>query len=235
MEPMKIEKINSLFNCGFCRELFQTPVLLPCGEIICRKDLSSLVLPYDSSLISCCFCYKDHVRPVDDFPVVKRMVDLIELGNDKINFGKTYEYGVSLLKEFDRTIKELETIGKDPYYFVYNNLHEIKNQCDLRRENLKMDIDNYFDNILSEIDKYKAECESFGRTKSESISTKLNSYKSDLNDWKKSYDTVNLQEEVRDQVILKAKLAKLKLDLELNALKQNLLQNKMLKFEVRYF
>lgn len=226
---MKIEKINNLFHCGYCRQLFEMPVLLPCGEILCRKDLASLKSPYNDSMINCCFCYRDHQRPDEDFPVVKRIIDLIELGNAKINFGKTYEYGISLLKEIDQTIKTIEAIGQDPYYFVYNNLHELKTQCDLRRENLKLDIDNYFDNILTEIEKYRIECESF-KLNSEHIATKLDTYKLDLNDWKKAYDTVNLQEEVRDQVILKAKLSKVKLDLELNTLKQNLLQNKTLKF-----
>lgn len=225
MEPLKIEKINSLFTCTFCNEVFQTPVLLPCGETICQKDLIELQLEASSSTINCCFCYKQHHRPLEGFPVVKRIVDLIELGNDRINFGKTFEYGKNLLKDIDKTIKEFEFIHNDPSYYIYTCLQGLKNQCDIRRENLKLEIDNHFDMLLCEIEKFNIECESVMR-KSESLSNKLEGYRASLNEWKKSYDTVNLQEEIRDQVILKAKLTKLKLDIELNALKQNLLQNK---------
>ena len=225
MEPMKIEKINNLFNCSFCNELFKVPILLPCGETICQKDLDVLKSSHNDSIINCCFCDKQHHRPPDDFPIIKRIVDLIELGNDRINFGKTFEHGKNLLKDLDRTIKECEFINSEPSYYIYTYLHELKNQCDIRRENLKLEIDNHFDQILNEIEMYRIECEEIARNSSV-ITNKLQGYQLNLNDWKKAYDTVNLQEEIRDQVILRAKLSKLKLDIELNTLKQNLLQNK---------
>ena len=77
---------------------------------------------------------------------------------------------------------------------------------------------------------YRIECEEIARNSSV-ITNKLQGYQLNLNDWKKAYDTVNLQEEIRDQVILRAKLSKLKLDIELNTLKQNLLQNKSITID----
>jgi len=62
----------------------------------------------------------------------------------------------------------------------------------------------------------------------------LEGYKLNLNDWIKSYDTINLKEDLRDETIFRAKLAKLKLDIELNSFKQQLLQNKTLKMNSEY-
>jgi hypothetical protein len=121
----------------------------------------------------------------------------------------------------------------DPNYFIYNYLYEIKNQCDIKRENLKLKIDNHFDNILNEIENFQMECEKLAR-RINNITILLEGYKSNLNDWVESFNTINLLEDLKDETIFRAKLTKLKLDIELTSLKQQLLQNKTVKFDSEY-
>ena len=44
---IKTEKLN---NCCSCKNLFQDPIILPCGEIICCKDVV-LLKSCESNLI----------------------------------------------------------------------------------------------------------------------------------------------------------------------------------------
>ena len=39
---MNIDKINELFKCKFCKEIYREPVILTCGHKICNKDLNEL-------------------------------------------------------------------------------------------------------------------------------------------------------------------------------------------------
>ena len=38
----KIEKLHSIFDCQVCKQILEDPIILPCGETICRKDLEIL-------------------------------------------------------------------------------------------------------------------------------------------------------------------------------------------------
>lgn len=231
MEPMKIDQINSVFHCNYCKQLFQNPVILPCGEVICRHDLNELTTKTSNGkFIICFFCKKTHQRPKEDFPADRRIVRLMELEVDKLNFGETFEYGKTLLKELEETIEEFESINNNPSNYVNNYFTKLKNQCEVRREKLKSKIDHHYDKLLHDVEKHKTDCDSAAKH-FEYNPRKLEVGKDSLNKWIKSYDTMKLDNEKMDIIILKSKLLKLKLSKELTNSKQTLLCNKSIKIE----
>lgn len=154
----------------------------------------------------------------------------MELEVDKLNFGETFEYGKTMLKELEETIEEFESVNNNPFNFVNNYFSKLKNQCDLKREKLKARIDHHYDKLLTEIDKHKADCEIAAKN-FEYNPRKLEVGKESLNKWIKQYDTMKLDNEKMDIIILKSKLLKSKLSKELNNSKQMLLLNKAIKLE----
>ena len=104
---------------------------------------------------------------------------------------------------------------------------ELKNQCDIKREEIKMEIDNHFDAMLQEIEDLSNEYQRGAKFKnSEKISSEIEQSKKNINDWIKDYDMTMIDEKTRDKIIFKSKFAKVKLDKELEILKRNLLKNK---------
>jgi len=151
----------------------------------------------------------------------------MELGGHQIDFGKTFEYGKNVLKDLDKTIREYEHINNDPNHFIFNYFSELKNQCDIKREEIKLEIDNHFDALLQEIEDLSNEYQRGAKFKnSEKISNEIEQSKKNINDWIKEYDTTVIDEKTRDKIIFKSKFAKVKLDKELEILKRNLLKNK---------
>jgi hypothetical protein len=67
-----------------------------------------------------------------------------------------YELCLNEINKATKSVSDLETLEKDPAYFIYEYFEEIKRQVDLRREDLKFKIDNYSDEIIQSIESSKA-------------------------------------------------------------------------------
>lgn len=58
----------------------------------------------------------------------------------------------------DETFRKINVIKKDPEIYVYDYFEEIKRQVDMRRENLKLEIDEYSDEMIQKINRIQSEC-----------------------------------------------------------------------------
>jgi MinD-like ATPase involved in chromosome partitioning or flagellar assembly len=83
----------------------------------------------------------------------------MELEVDKLNFGETFEYGKTMLKELEETIEEFEAVNINPANFVNNYFSKLKSQVEVRRDKFKQKIDHHFDKLLNEIERHKTESE----------------------------------------------------------------------------
>ena len=148
MELMKIDKLNTLFMCQFCKNTFRDPVILPCFEIVCRCDLNKMRV--DDSTINCPFCDQNHTEPKNGFQSDKRIKELINLEVNKLDFGKTFNNGKRLLKDFEERINEFEVLTTKPTESINEYFADIRKKSDLKRSQLQLMIIQHFDEINSE-------------------------------------------------------------------------------------
>ena len=93
-----MEPNHTGFECEICNEIFEQPILLPCGKTICNKHVSDMtntskrikteVSDERKVKIHCSLCHCDHIQPIDGFEIDKSIEKLIELNSEKINFPK---------------------------------------------------------------------------------------------------------------------------------------------------
>ena len=83
----------------------------------------------------------------------------MELEVDKLNFGETFEYGKTMLKELEETIEEFEAVNINPDNFVKNYYAKLRNQVETRRDKFKQKIDHHFDKLLNDLERHKTESE----------------------------------------------------------------------------
>ena len=228
MISLKIEKINDLFKCKLCKKSYTNPILLPCGNVICLKDLDLICT--DGLKVNCSLCEKEHQKPSDGFSIIKPLAEMMELRADRLNFGKNFEYGKNLLNSLDKILKQFSIISNHPKNFINEYFLELRKKCNVKREEIKTEVDNHFDQILKEIDKYQKGCETSSKIFDE-ISTEIEMYRNNLKDWIKEYDTTSINEETRNRIIFESKSAKLKLEEKMNAYKMNLLKNMTYRIE----
>lgn len=228
MELMKIEKISDLFKCKLCKKSYTNPIMLPCGNVICLRDLE--LLSSDGINIDCHLCDREHQKPIDGFPIVKPLAEMMELRADRLSFGKNFEYGKNLLVSLEKLLKQFSLINNDPKLFIHEYFNDLKKKCNQKREEIKSEIDNHYDQILKEIDKYQKDCEISSKI-IDDMFTDIELHKNNLKDWIKEYDTTSINEETRNRIIFESKSTKLKLEDQFGVYKNRLLKNMSYRIE----
>ena len=77
---MNATGISELLKCEFCKRTFETPILLPCGETMCKRDLTGLNEREEGveEVIICYFCGEQHPMPEEGFPMNKIVENLLK-------------------------------------------------------------------------------------------------------------------------------------------------------------
>ena len=84
----KVNEFKDTFKCKFCKGILEIPIILPCGETICKKDLPSLFI--NSNKCLCSFCGEEHEQLDKDFPSNKNIQKLLDLQVDQFNYCQVY-------------------------------------------------------------------------------------------------------------------------------------------------
>jgi len=133
----QFEKINDLFNCKICKDVLVDPILLPCGETVCKAHVDEIIKG------KCMLCTGVHTVPKEGFPENRIVKNLLENRFNKINlnFSQFDEY-ITIIQDLNKNMKEIEAIRNDPENYISEYFGELKRQVDLRRETLTLKIED---------------------------------------------------------------------------------------------
>lgn len=226
---MKVDKLKHLFKCEYCEEILASPIILPCGNKICQKDVSELTI--DICTIRCVFCSEDHIVPKLGFPIDQHLQELLDLNISQFEFGPVYNHCKKNLKKLIEKIKEADTLRADPEYFIHQYFSDLRNQVDLRREDLKTKIDHCSDEILKNLQEYENECK-LAYQKINEITGELDESKLLLNGLIEDFDSFDINDRKSKETTGKAMELKPLLTNQIIRLKQHFLNNREYKFKV---
>ena len=163
----KINRIHSIFDCKACDQLLEDPISLPCGETICSKDIESMYISSsdnEQNEINCLFCQAVHVQPSGGFPTDTRVQKMLKLQLDELVFESMFDNCKNVLSELNVKVQSLQVMENDPDYFICEYFGQIINQVDAHRENLKMKIDMYYYDVITNIKQLEAACKINGKS-----------------------------------------------------------------------
>ena len=226
---MKIDKLRHVFKCDYCDQIFEEPIILPCGNKICKKDLSELLI--SEQKLKCVFCNEEHKEPVEGFPLDQHLQNLLDLNINQLEFGPIYNSGKRHLKKLIEKFKEVDLIRNDPQNYIYNYFSDLRIQVELRREEMKNKIDDYSNEIIESIDKFEKECRETSQ-KIDELTRELEVSKQTLNKLIQEFDSFDINDKKSSDITYKANELKPKLHSQLHKLKQNLLNNKSYIFKM---
>ena len=79
----KVDKLKCFLGCDLCNSLLVDPIVISCGNLICKAHLDKLINTSDEkSSFICGTCKEEHALPKDGFMVNHRLQSLLELGID---------------------------------------------------------------------------------------------------------------------------------------------------------
>lgn len=191
----KIEQVKTLFNCDQCNKLLVDPITIPCGNTICKKHLDSLLENIKNGEISfkCHLCNDMHVVQSKGFVVNKRIQNALDIKFNTLTLNPIYNDCKNTIDKTREIAAEIEPICNDPESYFFEYFEDIKRQVDLRREALKLKIDEYSDEVIKSADEYKSECIKISKTVSE-LNKDIHELKNKLDKLVERFDTFDIDE-----------------------------------------
>lgn len=147
-----------------CKKVFERPIMLMCcGESICEQHLNDLYIQTEKSntqklnqkIIRCCFCRDEFPLPPKGLPLNKVIHKLINA-----DLGRNHKHAKTSLADLIDKLSKYDQLKSDTRNFIYKYFQNIKNDTDINREEVKQSIDNYYDSLLDDLNRYQEECES---------------------------------------------------------------------------
>ena len=180
--------ISDLIKCAICKEILKMPVVLPCGHSICERHTSEENMTHQ---IYCQQCNEFFYMPINGFPKNRLVEGLLEKNIERIDLGEEYNSAIDKCSLFSDLLERFNKIKNDPDTRINEEISELKNQVDLRREELKLKIDKESLEMIEIIDGFAKECKLKAATlKSDSkLDEKLKNWKNSLEQWQQSLDT----------------------------------------------
>jgi ElaB/YqjD/DUF883 family membrane-anchored ribosome-binding protein/ribosomal protein L37AE/L43A len=179
-----MDKILDVIKCAICKNVMNSPVILPCGHSICKRHADEITDV--DGLITCNKCGRDYSKQA--FPPNEGLANIIETQIANMDLGPKHKTAKDACDKLDMVIGQIEQLLKDPYYFSHEEINELQRQAQLKREELKNQIDNEFDKIYNKLEEFKTRCKTHFSTneykiEADKISEEVRNARSKLNEW----------------------------------------------------
>ena len=207
--------LGESINCKSCGKILKQPVVLPCGHSICKCHET------ENQNIECIKCNKSFEIPVDGFAPNRDLESLLERQINELDLGDEYNSAFHKFTQFEELLEHFNRIKKDPEMKIHTVINELKNNVDLRREELKGEIDKEAMKMIEEIDEFEKQCKSnVLLIKSDiDLDVKLKVWAYDLTNWKRSLNSfkrdINKWEDLSTAIIMDLQTEYLKFNDEL--------------------
>jgi hypothetical protein len=133
------------------------------------------------------------------------------------------------IKEAEVNLDEIDKFKNVSENYIYEYFEDIKRQVDLRRETLKIEIDDYSDDIINKVNQTRQKCYTLSE-KSKLISAEIEKSRIKLNQLSIDFDTFVIEDKKLEDISLKVNDLKPKLVDLFEEYKDSLLDNKKYEF-----
>ena len=146
-----------LLKCDLCNNLLVEPVTIPCGNTLCKSHIDKLI-SYHENILKCVLCNKKHSVPDDGFIVNRRIQNALMIELNKKEITTVYTECKQNIEKATEQVVKIELLAKDPANYINEHFNGIKSNVNLRRENLKVEIDKYADGLLESLERNRLSC-----------------------------------------------------------------------------
>lgn len=146
-----MESIKKSIQCKYCLKTIEMPILLPCGDSICEKHVTD-------KTIFCCSI--EHKEPPNGFPHNKALLSLLQSEIENLKFGELYDSTLKMCQDLNIIIESFLDAQDHSILLVDELVSSLKNEINLKREEMKMKIDQTAENLLLDLENFNHDCES---------------------------------------------------------------------------
>ena len=182
-----MDRIQTVIKCVCCKEILESPLLLPCSCNICKKH----VLNQNNGIIICEQCGIEHQIPTNGFHANKALQVIIGTEIANLDFGNVHKEAKNSCESFENALNEIEVLLKDPYFYTHERITELKDSVQLKGEELKLIIDEEMNKIIDRLEDYQRQSKEYLLTnefkeESKKLDNQLKIAQSNLDSWLES-------------------------------------------------
>ncbi len=150
----KVEKFKKFFDCDLCHQVLVDPISFPCGNNVCKDHLDKLLknVSKEKCFFQCEICQEEHFIPKSGFKVDKRLQRGLEIQFNTLKLTSIFDECKAVIKTVHEKVAKIEMLEKNSEVYIYDYFEDIKRKVDIRREDLKMKIDKYSDEVIQSIE-----------------------------------------------------------------------------------
>lgn len=234
---MATSELEDMLKCPFCKTRFKQPIILPCGESICKQDIVNLYCKFgymSVRFIKCCFCNDLHQEPESSFPFDRKLIKLLELNIDTLDLGQTHKVATIECEKLKNKIEQLSTLTKNGEIFLNDHFLKIRNKIELRQVEIKNNIDKLYEKIFSDLSCFQKECLNAIKYKNTSNEEQIiEGYVVKLKKLTSCLSTLKIDENKWKAVRVEAEKLESEIDMKLEEMKNSYLLNKVCLFEAK--
>lgn len=150
-----MELFSDSIQCTSCKKILTTPVFLPCGHSICYYHIEE---SRDKNTLLCVICNEDFDIPSNGFPPARALESLLKKNIQNIDLGEEYNSARDKCSLFGDLLDQFNKIKNDPEMRISEVISDLKNKFDLRREEMKQNIDKQILQMIDELNEFEKEC-----------------------------------------------------------------------------
>ena len=182
-----MDRIQNAIKCVICREIIESPVILPCTDIVCKKHVTNQT----NDQIRCEKCGVEHQIPTNGFLSLPFLEEIIKSEIASLDFGSVHKEAKKSCDLFEEALKEFEMLLKDPYFFAHERISDLKNKVQLKGEELKLIIDEEMKKIIDRLEEFEKQSKEYissneFKDESKKLDSEMIKAKSNLNSWLES-------------------------------------------------
>lgn len=148
--------LKGVLTCSYCDHVYEQPIMLPCQERICKKDLANLYMKSSSENIKfrsfkCPCCNVIHEEPLTGFPEdikIKKILELHGVGNSN-----SFTLARTCCANLSDLYVEYMKLKENPYSFIDKYFNRIRKMIEDNRQENKQILDQIYDEFLKDLKK----------------------------------------------------------------------------------
>ena len=147
-------------TCEYCSRIFESPLLLPCGETICKRDLRDLYKEEANNTIICFFCTEDHHIPDAGFAENKLINKLLNDYEDRLHISEIYGKAKRLCNSLETKLNTLENMKNKPSEYLDEFFTQVMHEIETSRNECKAIVDSIYERFNKDLSLFRFECQS---------------------------------------------------------------------------
>lgn len=146
-----MDQVIDSLKCVNCKQILSNPVLLPCEHLICKSHTETA-----EKQIVCLDCGEAHSN--NGFLKVKAVEKMIKARLYAFDFGANHKLALYAWNNLNEALNENEAMLMNLENFIDEKIGEFKNKLLLKREELKLLVDQRTEEIINEMEAFQSHC-----------------------------------------------------------------------------